>query len=74
MAETRVDTEIADILESEYYSLGIESGSEAIINLLDDFYHHRFDGNIQEWQITNNDLMLIIAEVIVRLHERDGKK
>lgn len=45
--------EIADILISEYYSLGVESGHEALASLLTDFYEGRLIETFHDWGVTS---------------------
>jgi len=64
--------EVIDILDKEYYSLGIESGIEALGNLLDDLYNHRFDQHLEEWGITSEELSFIIPLLFIKL-QNEGK-
>lgn len=41
--------ELVELLEGEYYSIGIKSGHEALANLLDDLSSHRLDDTLIEW-------------------------
>lgn len=53
---TQLDTdEILDILETEYYSLGITSGHEALANLLSDFFDGFLDSTLEEWGTTKHE-------------------
>lgn len=42
-------TEMVELLDEEYYSIGIESGHEALGNLMEDFMAGRLDQNLAEW-------------------------
>jgi hypothetical protein len=71
---TEADTaEIVYILESEYYSIGIESGHEALANLLDDFFNHRLDENFIEWGTSRHEFHETIFWFLAKKLFDEGK-
>jgi len=66
MKSTLTDfTDTADILDEEYYSIGIDSGHEALGNLLDDWFAGRLDEFLHENSVHAEDfpeLLLSIAK------------
>ena len=42
-------SEIVEICDDEYYSIGIGSGHEALGNIMEDFMAGRLDQNLTEW-------------------------
>ena len=66
-------TEVMDILESEYYSLGITSGHEALANLISDFLDGHLDETFAEWGVSKHQFH---AEIFWFLAKRmiDEKK
>lgn len=48
-------TEVLDILDGEYYSLGISSGHEALANLIGDFLDGFLDTTLEEWGVSRHE-------------------
>lgn len=59
-------TEIMDILEENYYTLG-ESGADAIVNIYDEIEAGYFDKQIAEWGITTHELYECVATLRERM-------
>lgn len=60
--------EITNILIGEYYSIGIESGHEAIGNLLSDYHAGNFVDTFVEWGMSEdefrNEIFWMVSEWI----------
>ena len=65
--------EILDVLEDEYYSIGITSGHEAIGNLLEDFFNGRLDDNLTEWGTSKHEFHTEIFWFLAKRWFDDGK-
>ena len=57
---TELQTDIMDILSENYYSLGVESGHEALANILTEFWNNQFEENFSDWGIGEWDFMVIV--------------
>lgn len=58
--------DIVDILDSEYYSIGISSGHEALANLISDFYDGHLDDFLTEQGSSKHEFHKIIFWVIAK--------
>jgi hypothetical protein len=65
--------EIVDLLDSEYYSIGITSGHEALANLLDDFFSGRLDSFLEEQQCSKHIFHKLIFWVLAKKWITEGK-
>jgi hypothetical protein len=64
---------IVDLLDSEYYSLGIQSGHEAIANLLDDFFSGGLDDFLIEQGSSKHEFHKTIFWVLAKKWIAEGK-
>jgi len=58
--------DIVDLLDSEYYSIGITSGHEALGNLLEDFFDGRLDDFLEEQGSSKHEFHKLIFYVLAR--------
>jgi hypothetical protein len=65
--------EIVDILDEEYYSIGIVSGHEALANLLSDFFDGHLDNFLEEQGSSKHEFHKIIFWVIAKKWIVEGK-
>lgn len=65
--------DIVDILDGEYYSLGISSGHEALGNLLEDFFDGRLDDFLEEQGSSKHEFHKIIFYVLAKKFVVEGK-
>lgn len=63
--------EVSQIFEEHYYSLGIESGHEALGNILEDWFAGRLDDNLKEWNVAKKDFPRIIMYLSHRFIENN---
>lgn len=47
--------EIVDIIDENYYSMGMSSGHEALAVLISDFFDGHLDENLEEWGVTKHN-------------------
>jgi hypothetical protein len=66
---TELQTDIMNILSENYYSLGVESGHEALANILTEFWNNQFDENFSDWGITEWDFMVIVFSLAKKWSE-----
>lgn len=62
-------TDVMDILSEHYYSIGSESGHEALAVIMVEFQQGLFDPNLLEWEITRSQF----REIVFMLAERWNK-
>jgi hypothetical protein len=65
--------DIVEILDSEYYSIGITSGHEALANVLDDFFSGRLDGFLEEQGTTKHEFHERLFWVLSKKWISEGK-
>jgi hypothetical protein len=65
--------DIVEILDSEYYSMGITSGHEALANVLDDFLSGRLDGFLEEQGTNKHEFHKTIFWVLSKKWITEGK-
>ena len=65
--------EIVDILDEEYYSIGIVSGHEALANLLSDFFDGHLDNFLEEQGSSKHEFHKIIFWVLAKKWIVEGK-
>lgn len=65
--------DIVDLLDSEYYSLGVPSGHNAIATLLDDFFSGRLDDFLVEQGSSKHEFHKIIFWVLAKKWVEEGK-
>jgi hypothetical protein len=74
MTLSKTDTyDIVEILDSEYYSMGITSGHEALANVLDDFFAGNLDGFLEEQGTTKHEFHKTIFWVLAKKWISEGK-
>ena len=65
--------DIVEILDSEYYSMGITSGHEALANVLDDLLSGRLDGFLEEQGTSKHEFHKTIFWVLSKKWISEGK-
>jgi hypothetical protein len=65
--------DIVDILDTEYYSLGVTSGHEALASVLDDFFSGRLDDFLENQETTKHDFHKTIFWVLAKKWITEGK-
>lgn len=65
--------EIVDILDGEYYSIGIVSGHEALANVLSDFFDGHLDNFLEEQGSSKHEFHTIIFWVLSKKWIAEGK-
>lgn len=65
--------DLVEILDGEYYSIGVSSGHEAIATLLDDFFSDRLDGFLEEQGATKHEFHKVIFWVLAKKWIHEGK-
>jgi len=65
--------DIVDLLDNEYYSMGITSGHEALANLLDDFFSGRLDDFLIEQESSKHEFHKLIFWVLAKKWIEEGK-
>ena len=65
--------DIVDLLDSEYYSLGVPSGHDAIATLLDDFFSGRLDDFLVEQGSSKHEFHKLIFWVLANKWVEEGK-
>lgn len=65
--------DIVDLLDSEYYSLGVPSGHNAIATLLDDFFSGRLDDFLVEQGSSKHEFHKLIFWVLAKKWFEEGK-
>lgn len=65
--------DIVDLLDSEYYSLGVPSGHDAIATLLDDFFSGRLDDFLVEQGSSKHEFHKLIFWVLAKKWVEEGK-
>ncbi len=58
--------DIVDILEENYYTLGV-SGADAIVNIYDEIEAGHFDDQMKEWEIDSHELYKCVATLRQRM-------
>ncbi len=66
---TDIQNDIINILTENYYSLGVESGHEALANILTEFWNNQFEENLSDWKIGEWDFMVIVWELAKRWND-----
>ena len=65
--------DIVDLLDNEYYSMGITSGHEALANLLDDFFSGKLDDFLIEQESSKHEFHKLIFWVLAKKWIEEGK-
>jgi hypothetical protein len=65
--------DIVDLLDEEYYSIGVQSGHDAIATLLDDFFSDRLDEFLITQGSSKHEFHKIIFWVIAKKWIVEGK-
>ena len=65
--------DIVDLLDNEYYSMGITSGHEALANLLDDFFSGKLDDFLIEQESSKHEFHKLIFWVLAKKWIDEGK-
>jgi hypothetical protein len=65
--------EMVDLLDSEYYSIGITSGHEALANVLDDFFSGRLDSFLEEQGSSKHEFHKLTFWVLAKKWIAEGK-
>lgn len=64
---------VVDVLDNEYYSIGVSSGHEALATLLDDHLYGRLDDFLGGWGITDNEFRCSVFFTLVSRWIVQGK-
>jgi hypothetical protein len=65
--------DIVDLLDEEYYSLGVQSGHDAIATLLDDFFSGKLDEFLVEQESSKHEFHKTIFWVLAKKWISEGK-